>query len=199
MILRIPCLLRIREYGKPAIGGVLLEGYEYTICFLRMDVEGNSSLVRKYPQNIIKKTYTDLRSIVNRVIDKRDGRIWNWEGDGGLVAFFFGNRQLNATLCAMEIMHELFMYNLEQCRLDKPLKIRIAVHGGSLEYSGDLENITKSEPVKRVHEIEKKFTKPGTVTMSEPIKVMVDEVVTNEFLAFRDGNQNYYSYGIELE
>lgn len=54
--------------------GVLHEGYEYTICFMRLDVAGNSSLVRHYPKEIIKKAYTDLRSIVTRVIDKRDGQ-----------------------------------------------------------------------------------------------------------------------------
>lgn len=115
------------------------------------------------------------------------------------MAFYFGNRQLNATLCAMEIIHELFMYNLEECPLDNPLNVRIAVHGGSLEYSSDDENITKSETVKQILEIEHKFTRPGTVTISEPIRVMLDEVISNAFSPYRDGRRNYYAYGLELE
>jgi hypothetical protein len=48
--------------------------------------------VRKYPADVIEKTYEDLRLMVEGAIDKRNGRIWSWEGDGGLVAFFFSHK-----------------------------------------------------------------------------------------------------------
>lgn len=188
-----PRIRRTRNWG------VLHEGYEYNICFLRLDIAGNSSLVRRYPENLIKKTYNDVRAIVNEAIEKRDGRIWSWEGDGGLVAFYFGNFHVSAILSAMEINHALFMYNMEENRLGSPLVVRIAVHGGSVEYTDNEENLMKSETVKRAYEIEQRYTPPGAVTISEVVKVMVDEVVANEFAPVRDGNQTYYAYALQLE
>jgi hypothetical protein len=69
--------------------GTLVEGQEYTFSFMSLDIVGNTGLVREYSEETIRATYGDLRGIVQRSIERREGRLWNWEGDGGLVAFYF--------------------------------------------------------------------------------------------------------------
>ncbi|TFG64341.1 MAG: adenylate/guanylate cyclase domain-containing protein [Spirochaetales bacterium] len=161
--------------------GALRNGIEYIVSFLRIDIVGNSELVRRHSAEIAQKTYENLRSIVYTASNKRNGRIWSWEGDGGLVAFFFSNKHLLAALSAMEIIHELYIYNLTQNILDKPLQVRIAVHSGPFDYTENEEELTRSDTVKRVMEIESNHTKPDTITISPVVKVMLDEFVVRKF------------------
>jgi Na+/H+-translocating membrane pyrophosphatase len=58
----------------------------------------NSKFVRKYTADRIQKTYTDLKDIVDIAIERRNGRVWIWEGVGGLVAFYFSGKNLLAVV-----------------------------------------------------------------------------------------------------
>src|SRR3990172_8983240 len=118
--------------------GALVGGRGYHLAFLRIDIVENSGLVRKYPEKTIRAAYSAVRKIVENSIEKRNGRIWNWEGDGGLIAFYFANKCLLATLAGMEIINELFLYNALANRLNEPLKVRMAIHSGFCHYSENM-------------------------------------------------------------
>lgn len=179
--------------------GVLREGEEYIFTFLRLDVVDNSKLVRQYPQNIIQSTYDDLRSIVSNTITKRNGRIWSWEGDGGLVCFYFSHKNNLATISSMEIISELFIYNLISCRLKHPLGVRIAVHCGPCFYERDTENI-KHETIKRTVEIEAKYTRPNTVTVSDVVFSTLDPKLSDQFRIINPGEKSrLYNYELQWE
>jgi len=180
--------------------GVLREGDEYIFAFLRLDIVGNSNLVRKYPENVVQKAYGDLRDIVERCIDQRNGRIWNWEGDGGLVAFFFSNKSLLSTLSAMEIIHELFIYNQVYCTLDTPLAVRIAVHCGSCNFSFDVDEISKHDVIKEIVRIESKHTGPNTVTISNVVYPALNELLLMRFNPIKaDDGKTMYNYELNWE
>ena len=180
--------------------GTLREGEEYLFSFIQLDVAGSSELVRNYPQETVQETYRDLRTIVRNAIDKRNGRTWSINGDGMLIAFHFGDKNLLATLSAMEIVHELFIYNRTGCRLSEPIEVRIAVHSGTCEYSENMEEIKNSETIKRVTEMEGNYTKPGTATISHVVLVTLDTSIAGQFQPIAtQGRTEYYSYEIRWE
>ena len=180
--------------------GVLMEGEEYIFTFLRLDIVGNTKLVKKYPNDVIQNTYRDLHSIVDKAIIRRHGRIWNWEGDGGLVAFHFSRRNLLAVLSAMEIANRIFIYNKLSCRLDQPLEVRIAVHTGPCEYTDNEEDLKKSETVKKIIEIESMNTRPNTVTISDITGINLDQILTQNLgLLDIDSRKKYMKYELIME
>lgn len=180
--------------------GALRKGVEYIITFLRIDIVGNSELVRAHSADVAQKTYENLRVIVYNATNKRNGRIWSWEGDGGLVAFFFANKHLLGTLSAIEIIHELYLYNLTSNILNNPLQVRIAVHSGPFEYTENEEELTRSDTVKRVVDIESNHTAVDTVTISPVVKVMLDEMVACKFKpTTKKGQSEYFFYRLEWE
>lgn len=156
--------------------GTLVEGQEYTFSFMSLDIVGNSGLVREYSEETIRATYGDLRGIVQRSIERREGRLWNWEGDGGLVAFYFAKKFNAAVLSAIDILHELFLYNRLECRLKSPLGVRIAVHGGPCEFRHNTEDIV-SDTIDRTLEIEAEHTEPNTVTVSNVVYLALDPLL----------------------
>jgi class 3 adenylate cyclase len=178
--------------------GVLEPGVEYTITFLRIDICGNTELVRTHRTDVIDATYEDLRKIVTEVCERRNGRVWLWEGDGGIVAFHLGSKHANAVLSAMEIVHSLYLYNPTRCRLDRPLLVRLAVHAGPCEYTDNPEELKKIETIREIFEIEK-CTKPGTVHVSIVVRVMLDELIVSQLTPVDHRKNGHYRYELEIE
>ncbi len=180
--------------------GALNEGEQYLFAFLRLDIAGNTMLLREYPDDVIQATYTDFRKIVEDAVDRRNGRIWSWEGDGGLAAFFFANKNLAATFTGMEIVNRLFLYNRTECRLKKPLGVRIAAHSGLMEYTETEENLKRSDVIKAIMDIEANHTEPNTMTISD---MVISVFSTNLLEQFKPltmaGNKTYYKYCLEWE
>ncbi|MCL2293557.1 MAG: hypothetical protein FWC36_01640 [Spirochaetes bacterium] len=188
------------RYSTTRNWGVLRQGQEYSFTFMRIDIAESSAIVRENPEKNVQKAYKYLREITNKSVLKRNGRIWSWDGDGGLASFFFGNKQQCAIMAGKEILHELFFYNYLDCPLTEPLRIRLAVHSGPFEYSHDEEELKACEAVKKVIEIESRFTKPGTMTISQAVKVTLDSIsgIGIKLLQGK-GATKYYNYEFKLE
>ncbi|HOT46742.1 MAG TPA: hypothetical protein PLM53_18935 [Spirochaetota bacterium] len=189
-----PAVRRTRNWGA------FLEGRDYNLSFLRLDIVGNSQLVRKYPDNLIQATYADLRKIVEKAIDKRNGRIWNWEGDGGLIAFYFANKSHLATMSGMEIINELFVYNALHCRLEEPLKVRVAVHAGMCQYTESVADLLKNDVIKETVQIESKYTRPNSMTISNTVGSKLDASILEGFETLMiDNRLKFYAYSVSME
>lgn len=189
-----PDLSRTRNWGG------LREGETYILAFLRIDIVGNSKIVRNNDPAEVNAAYEDFREMFDQTVNRRNGRIWGWDGDGGLGAFFVGNRNQSAVLAGIELIHEIFLYNRSLCPLKEPLSIRGAVHSGSFEYTTSEEEMKSNETIKKAIRIESKHTKPGTLTISPVAKLMLDHLVAVEFTPFtgKDG-QEYFNYALKLE
>ncbi|MBN2737855.1 MAG: adenylate/guanylate cyclase domain-containing protein [Spirochaetales bacterium] len=144
---------------------ILEEAKIYDFTFIRIDIVDNTKLVRKNKKNVIESVYNDFKRIFKFYVEKRNGRIWTWEGDGGLAAFYLHDKNLEAVLCAMECLVELFFYNLMQCPLKEGLDVRMAVHAGPCQFFNHSQDI-KNETLRRLEQIESKFTEPNGLTLS---------------------------------
>jgi len=129
--------------------GRLQEGDERKMTVLRLDIAGNSILVKNNPRPEIEKAYKDVRSIVNRIVTGRLGRLWSWEGDGVIAAFLIGPMEKMAVFAGMEILHELFFYNRLRNPLPAPINVRLGAQTGMVRYSDNVIERLKNEPVKQ--------------------------------------------------
>ncbi|MBN1498932.1 MAG: adenylate/guanylate cyclase domain-containing protein [Spirochaetes bacterium] len=180
--------------------GVLKNGEEKIFTFIRLDMVSNTKIVRDNKKELVEKTYSDIRKIVQTIVEDANGRIWDWEGDGGLCTFLFGNKNQAAVSCALKILHQLFIYNHFRCRLNDFVKIRIAVDTGLCEYSDRGEDIKKNDTIRKLVEIESKHTKPDSVTISRFIYSDLDQRIAKEFTQIDvNASNKLYNYRIELE
>jgi hypothetical protein len=189
-----PSIRRTRNWGT------FIEGRDYVLSFLRIDIVGSSQIVRKHPVNLVRAAYGDFRKIVEKAIYKRNGRIWNWEGDGGLVAFYFANKSMLATLSGMEIINELFIYNAVQCKLGEALNVRIAVNTGTIQYKQDSEELMKNDFIKETLQIESKYTKPNSMTITNTVSSKLKASLLEGFeIVTIDPRTKFYVYRITME
>ncbi|HET6452731.1 MAG TPA: hypothetical protein VFI08_15540 [Spirochaetia bacterium] len=151
--------------GRTMGWGTLREGRTYEFALLRMDIAGNSEMVRRYAREEIAGAYTAIRELITAKVEKRRGRVWGWEGDGCLAAFYFQDKTIQATLCGMELVHELFVYNLLARSLPEPVMVRLSVHAGPCRFEKSVK-ASSGDTIRRVELLESRFTPPGCLTVS---------------------------------
>ncbi len=179
--------------------GTLREGRTYEFALLRADIVGNSEMVRRYPRAVISEAYASVREMVTRLVERRDGRIWGWEGDGGLAAFYFLDKTIQATLCGMEIVHELFIYNLLGRTLPEPLRVRLAVHAGPCRFLSSVKE-SSGDTIKRVELLEARFTQPCCLTVSPGVFTDLGSKLSPLFAAVSGPeNSTVYRYALGWE
>jgi len=159
--------------------GRLLEGDERHIAVLRLDIAGNSVIVKNNPKPLVDKAFGDLRKIVTWAVVSRLGRLWMWEGDGGLGVFMLGDYSRSAVFAAMEILNKMFIYNKCDNPLNSAFKLRIAVHSGHLAYSESPTQYLKSDTVKTAMTLESKAAVPNSLVVSESLAMSQDQSLLN--------------------
>jgi hypothetical protein len=178
--------------------GVLREGESYLMSFLGVDVSGNSDLVRMHGQDSMQEIYQALRQMATDSVERRNGRLWGWEGDGGLFAFTFEDENERAVHSGVELLHELFLYNLISCPLPDGLHVRLTIHNGPCEYQTDGTEL-KVDTVKRLWDIDTRYGRPDWLTISAAILPSLDHSLSSRFEPIRTGtSENLYAYSVRF-
>lgn len=169
--------------------GILKEGEEYIFTFLRFDMVKSSRMVRDLPADVIESIYSDVRRIVLGICENKNGRVWVWEGDGGLISFYLRDKDNIAAISAIEILHELLIYNLLKNDSKRKIMARMAVHSGPWIFTFDRENI-KGDTIDRTIELEEKYTLPNTITFSDTVFRMLNQKIVDTLEKYENGSGN---------
>jgi len=161
--------------------GRLLEGDDRQMAVLRLDIAGNTSLVKENPKSLVDKTYSNLREIVENAVVNRLGRLWTWEGDGALAVFMLGEYSRSAIFAGMEIVNNMFMFNKVSNPLNSFINLRVAVHSGSLVYSESETQYLKADTIKKAVFLESKAASPNSLVISESLAMSQDQSLLNIF------------------
>lgn len=179
--------------------GVLREKEIYMLAFLRLDVVAGSLLVRENSEEAVSSAYRTVREIVQRAVHARNGRLWSWEGDGGTAAFYTDEICAGAVHSAVEALHELLLYNSVANPLSRQLSLRMAVHSGKSEYRSDYDEV-RSDVIKRVMELESKFTEPNRITISDTVYRSIDPRISAYFTPLAgNGDTPLFTYAVEFD
>jgi class 3 adenylate cyclase len=161
--------------------GRLMEGDERQMAVLRLDVAGNTILVKNNPKPLIDKAYSELREIVTGAVVSRLGRLWTWEGDGALGVFMLGEYSRMAIFAAMEILNEMYIYNKAENELNSPIKLRLAVHSGHIVYSESATLSLKADTIRTAITLESRAAVPNSMVVSESLAMSQDQSLLNIF------------------
>jgi class 3 adenylate cyclase len=147
--------------------GSLREGREYETTIASIDIVGNSELVRKHGIKTMEKVYYSFWTFLRRQLAIYDGRIWNWAGDGGLVAFAMKDHAARAVLWAMETQRLMPVFNrFPQLPLHGSMMVRIGLDTGSVKFAEDTGQIV-SDVINYAAHLEKSRARPGGISVSD--------------------------------
>jgi len=170
-----PSMRRTPNWGR------LIENEEYRFSLLRLDIVKNSRLVKQHGEEAARLMYGELRDRFARCVEHRHGRVWKWEGDGGMAAFHYGHGPTSAALAGIAFIHELYFFNRTANTLGEPISVRIAAHSGPLLYSASAAEVSKQETAKELVEIESRKTPPDALCLSTVLSQTLDRVILDRF------------------
>jgi len=187
-----PRIRRTQNWGR------LVEGEELRFSLLRVDVVKSSRIVKMQGEAAARGAYEDLRSTLARVVERRSGRIWSYEGDGALAVFLFGHSTTSTVLAGMALVHELFIYNRAYNRMGEPLRVRAAVHTGPLRYHPEVGEMLKQETCLEVIEAEARWTPPDSLSITPAVAGTLDRVILDRFKKASEPGSRALVYSLAL-
>ena len=161
--------------------GRLLENDERQMAVLRLDIAGNTVLVKENPKELIDKAYGDIRSIVTEAVVSRLGRLWSWEGDGALGVFMLGDYSRMAIFAGMDIINRMYLFNKIDNPLNSNVNLRLAIHSGSVVYSENELKYSKADVIKIAKTLEAKAAIPNSLVISDGVARSQDQSLLNIF------------------
>lgn len=166
--------VRDQRLSRTSDWGVLEIGREYNLIFSSIDVVHSSHLVRTNTKDSVEVTMTRLRRYLLNYIERKNGRFWNWHGDGGLVTFYGEDSVQQAVLSMIQILSYLPVFNISQNEMDNDsdIQLRIGMHYGLAEYQHDVSKIT-SEDIHITMEIEKNSAISNSIVITRPVHDML--------------------------
>lgn len=170
--------------------GVLRAGETRIMAFLGLDVCDNSELVRAHGKDRMERIYRNLRNMAVESAERRNGRLWGWEGDGGIIAFTFEEENQRAVHTGLEILHELFLYNMFTCPLPEGLHVRLVIHNGHAEYHSDGREL-KGDTVKHMWDIDTRFGEPDALIVSAAVLPSVRPELSRKFESVATGTSEH--------
>jgi DNA repair photolyase len=109
----------------------------------------------------------DLERALDSEISNRGGRLWTWQGDGGLAAFLDEASAEEALQCAHAILNTVAALNRKHF-LSRKLQIRIALHLGQARYREQTGRI-HSVDINFVSHLEDEFAAPDSLCVSKSL------------------------------
>jgi len=178
--------------------GVLKPGDTHNMAFLGVDVAGNSRLVRAHGNEEMTRIYKRLRSMATTCAERRNGRLWSWEGDGGVLAFAFEEHNQRAVLAGIELLSEVFLYNLASCPIRDGVHVRLTIHGGPCEYEENGAEL-KADTIKTLWEIDSRHGRPDTLVMSHNVFPSLEALIADRFSRLETpGGDRFHYYSIQF-
>lgn len=144
--------------------------------FLKIDIIEHSKLVAVGPPYDVWPMLDRFLDFVQRTTKKYGGKVWSWQGDGGLCAFPAGRRFENANKgveAALEILRAISPFWISD---DEPepfpeaktkFKIRIAAHLGDADIQKDIGRVHSSD-INLVAHLER-VAAPNSIVVTEKV------------------------------
>ncbi len=150
--------------------GSLRSGRSYDVTVMSVDVVGSSALARRVgAKRTTRVLFQFTRYLKSRLRDY-NGRVWNWNGDGGIVAFTFKGHESRAVRFALDLQLGMPVFNSE---LDLPqdydLALRVALDSGKVAFHSDTGAIV-SDVINFACHLEKSLVLPGSVGISGELR-----------------------------
>lgn len=149
--------------------GMLRDNKEYLFTVGSVDIVRNSALVTKHGSSVMGAVYKRLLEFLRGILIPYDGRLWSWQGDGGLIAFAPDQDVNLSVACCMNILLTLPLFNLRHENLIKDdIVLRVGLDRGPICFLNDTGKMV-SETINYATHLEKGGTDAWGISLSEEI------------------------------
>jgi len=149
--------------------GSLRDGKLYDITVASIDIVDNSALVRRFGNRTVEKLYHRLWDLLRFELSRYDGRVWNWAGDGGIIAFAMKDSESRAVKWALSVQRLLPVFNADGDNpVEECVRVRIGISTGRMKFQSDTGSIV-ADAINYAAHLEKQRAQPEAVAISDSV------------------------------
>ena len=181
---------------RTADWGVMQPGQEYYHSFASIDIVGSSELIRTNVKDDVEITMARLRTFIYGHVEKMNGRVWSWYGDGGMAVFFGEDSVARCVLSTMRLLVYLPVFNIAQNELrpETDIRLRVGSHHGTAVYQRDISKVV-SPDLRFAMDMEKNRAEPNSLAISDTIFQNLRQEIRSAFQVAEDlGGMKTYLY-----
>ena len=165
----------------------LQDGMSADFAFVRVDIVGHSRITRENPSSSVEAVLGDFERHVEYIVARYEARVWNWAGDGGLIAFHEGTQTQkvnDAVAAGFLLLESLSSFNKDHPfeQAEDQISVRVAVHCGNARYRVNTGRI-HSPAINFVAHLEHERTHPNSISISEPVYRELSRPARSKFVS----------------
>ncbi|MBI9107723.1 MAG: hypothetical protein JEZ04_13325 [Spirochaetales bacterium] len=109
-------------------------GMDYSFLMLFTEISFPAEWKKKSGQAHLDKLKYIFHMVVEREIEKYDGKVWIWNEYGGLILFPFNGESAAAVISAVKLLLNRVLISIEDFQLHSSINMRAAMHLGTTTY-----------------------------------------------------------------
>jgi len=171
--------------------GLLFNGKEYYLAFISVDIAQSTDLVKKNPDDVMSEVFNSFKDYVLKRLKKYDGRMFEWEGDGGQFGFY--ENITNSVFFGIELLMYLDVFNYALKSIQNNVNIRIAGHAGWILYQDDYQKMPLN-PKKHAEKVQKYYTPENSFLITEEVHLHLNGKLRDNFTLIKNDGRVYYEF-----
>ncbi|MBN1410087.1 MAG: hypothetical protein JW969_04530 [Spirochaetales bacterium] len=139
----------------------------FTIIFIEMD--DKKEIEQKYGKKNLKVALAVFRNFIERQIYPFEGKIWYWNGYGGIILFPYKGKEIDAVLCAFRLYLFKFIHDIRESHFPNFISFRTVMHLGNLEYVERNTGNVIADSINSIFHIGYKHAKSNSLYLTQEV------------------------------
>ena len=169
------------------------ESYELSIVMIEVILREKNT--GQYSKSIIDKIYFDIRNEINKISQLFGGKLWYWNNNYGVIAFYFDDKVNCSILAAIYFYTHFFQICLEVLKLTNIPHFKIGINEGKTVFNYVNTGEITSSIINSLYHLTKKYTDKDCLNISENVYKKLNPRLKNYFIKINNNkNDILYQY-----
>ena len=168
------------------------ESYHLSLVMIEIILREKDS--GQYSKSIIDKIFFEIRNEINKISKMFGGKLWYWNNNYGVIAFYFDDKINCSILAAIYFYTHFFQICLEILKLNNIPHFKIGINEGKTVFNYINTGEITSSIINSLSHLTKKHTDKDCLNISENVYKKLNPRLKNYFLKIRNNNNNDILY-----
>lgn len=169
------------------------ESYELSLVMIQIILRETSR--GQFPKSFIDEIYLKIRNEIKIISNMFGGKLWYWNNDTGVVAFYFGDKICCSVLSAIYFYIHFFQICLETLKLNNLIHFKIGINEGNTVFNYINTGEITSNIINSLTHLTKKHTDKDCLNISANVFKKLNARLKKYFINLdEDENKNLYQY-----
>ncbi|MBN2737856.1 MAG: adenylate/guanylate cyclase domain-containing protein [Spirochaetales bacterium] len=140
---------------------------EYTFYIMYVELDDKKEMEKSFAKSNLKLAIDSFKRFVEQNVARFEGKLWIWQGFGGVVLFPFNGHDCPAALSGFRMAIYKHLHDVEESLFPHFISYRMAIHLGNVLYQEENTGNVIADTINSVFHLGSKYAEPGEFYMTD--------------------------------